>query len=116
MNKYTHSRRDLVINTTPATLMTMQLTGAVGLQNSTLNAGDTMESIAFQVYGDSSLWYLIADANGITEKAGLTAPAVAAQAARSSAAPASVVRIMARTLPRPLQKKRAAGLLRGPKL
>ena len=34
----------------------------------TLNAGDTMESIAFQVYGDSSLWYLIADANGITDR------------------------------------------------
>jgi phage tail protein X len=30
--------------------------------------GDTLESIALQVYGDSSLWYLIADANGITDK------------------------------------------------
>ena len=34
----------------------------------TLQAGDTLESIALQVYGDSSLWYLIADANGITER------------------------------------------------
>lgn len=34
----------------------------------TLQAGDTLESIALQVYGDASLWYLIADANGITER------------------------------------------------
>lgn len=34
----------------------------------TLQAGDTLESIALQVYGDSGLWYLIADANGITER------------------------------------------------
>jgi len=34
----------------------------------TLTAGDTLDSIAFQVYGDSSLWYLIADANGITDR------------------------------------------------
>ena len=31
-----------------------------------LQTGDTLESIALQVYGDASLWYLIADANGIT--------------------------------------------------
>jgi large repetitive protein len=36
----------LLINTTPATLMTMQLTSAVGLQNSTLNAGDTVNVTA----------------------------------------------------------------------
>ena len=34
----------------------------------TLQAGDTLESIALQVYGDGSLWYLIADANGITDR------------------------------------------------
>ncbi|KTC66772.1 putative deoxyribonuclease RhsA [Legionella birminghamensis] len=34
----------------------------------TVCAGDTLESIALQVYGDSSLWYLIADANGITSR------------------------------------------------
>ena len=34
----------------------------------TLQAGDTLESIALQVYGDSSLWYLLADANGITDR------------------------------------------------
>ncbi|WP_193392324.1 LysM peptidoglycan-binding domain-containing protein, partial [Legionella shakespearei] len=34
----------------------------------TVQAGDTLESIALQVYGDSSLWYLIADANGISNK------------------------------------------------
>jgi YD repeat-containing protein len=31
----------------------------------TLQPGETLKSIALQVYGDSSLWYLIADANGI---------------------------------------------------
>jgi hypothetical protein len=36
----------LVINTSPATLMTVQLTSAVGLQNSTLNAGDTVSVTA----------------------------------------------------------------------
>ena len=35
----------------------------------TIEAGDTLENIALQVYGDSSLWYLLADANGITERA-----------------------------------------------
>jgi len=34
----------------------------------TLKAGDTLESIALQVYGDSSLWYLLADANGVTDR------------------------------------------------
>ncbi|MFC3908544.1 hypothetical protein ACFORL_05575 [Legionella dresdenensis] len=34
----------------------------------TVQAGDTLERIAFAVYGDSSLWYLIADANGISER------------------------------------------------
>lgn len=37
----------------------------------TLKSGDTLESIAFQIYGDSSLWYLLADANGITDRAAL---------------------------------------------
>ncbi len=34
----------------------------------TLQSGDSLESIALQVYGDSSLWYLIADANGLSER------------------------------------------------
>lgn len=34
----------------------------------TVCAGDSLENIALQVYGDSSLWYLIADANGITDR------------------------------------------------
>jgi outer membrane lipoprotein-sorting protein len=34
----------------------------------TLQAGDTLERVALQVYGDSSLWYLLADANGITDR------------------------------------------------
>jgi hypothetical protein len=32
----------------------------------TVQAGDTLESIAQGAYGDSSLWYLIADANGLS--------------------------------------------------
>lgn len=39
-----------------------------GLGTYTLHVGDTLEGIALQVYGDSSLWYLIADANGITDR------------------------------------------------
>ena len=34
----------------------------------TVQAGDTLENIALQIYGDSSLWYLLASANGISEK------------------------------------------------
>lgn len=33
-----------------------------------VKAGDDLETIAAQIYGDSSLWFLIADANGITDK------------------------------------------------
>ena len=39
----------------------------------TVQNGDSLKSIALQVYGDSSLWYLIADANGLSngdERAG----------------------------------------------
>lgn len=32
----------------------------------TVSAGDTLQSIAQGAYGDSKLWYLIADANGLT--------------------------------------------------
>jgi YD repeat-containing protein len=32
----------------------------------TVNAGDSLESIAQGAYGDSKLWYLIADANGLS--------------------------------------------------
>ena len=32
----------------------------------TVQSGDSLQSIAQMVYGDASLWYLIADANGIT--------------------------------------------------
>lgn len=31
----------------------------------TVQAGDTLEAIALQVWGDASFWYLIADANGL---------------------------------------------------
>ncbi len=38
----------------------------------TVGNGDTLQSIALAVYGDSKLWYLIADANGISSNSGLT--------------------------------------------
>ncbi|CEG56033.1 conserved protein of unknown function [RHS_repeat] [Legionella fallonii LLAP-10] len=34
----------------------------------TVQSGDSLENIALQVYGDSSLWYLLADANGISDR------------------------------------------------
>lgn len=34
--------------------------------NYLVNAGDTLQGIALAVYGDAKLWYLIADANGLT--------------------------------------------------
>ncbi|MFA6303647.1 MAG: pesticin C-terminus-like muramidase [Legionella sp.] len=34
----------------------------------TIQAGDTLESIAQEIYGDSSLWYLLADSNGIRDQ------------------------------------------------
>ncbi|MBA2711692.1 MAG: hypothetical protein H0U57_14025 [Tatlockia sp.] len=34
----------------------------------TIHSGDSLDSIALQAYGDSSLWYLIADANGISDR------------------------------------------------
>ncbi|MDU9030472.1 LysM peptidoglycan-binding domain-containing protein [Pseudomonas mediterranea] len=36
-----------------------------------VNQGDTLESIAQAVWGDSGMWYLIADANGLTSSAAL---------------------------------------------
>ena len=39
----------------------------------TVNAGDTLQSIAFGAYGDRAMWYLIADANGVRSDAELRA-------------------------------------------
>jgi YD repeat-containing protein len=39
----------------------------------TVRGGDTLSSIAQSVYGDSALWYMIADANGLRGGAQLTA-------------------------------------------
>jgi YD repeat-containing protein len=38
-----------------------------------VRAGDSLRSIAAQVWGDSAMWYLIADANGLTGNEALTA-------------------------------------------
>jgi hypothetical protein len=35
--------------------------------------GDTLQSIAEQIWGDSNFWYLIADANGLNGSSQLTA-------------------------------------------
>ncbi|HVK56330.1 MAG TPA: LysM peptidoglycan-binding domain-containing protein [Burkholderiales bacterium] len=40
-------------------------TSYVVTQGDLVNAVATLKSIAFAVYGDSKLWYLIADANGL---------------------------------------------------
>ena len=39
----------------------------------TVQGGDTLQSIAQQIWGDSSFWYLIADANGLNGTEDLTA-------------------------------------------
>ena len=38
-----------------------------------VSEGDTLESIAFAVYGDGSLWYLIADENGLNSSSDIQA-------------------------------------------
>jgi len=38
-----------------------------------VSAGDTLRGIAFLVFGDAQLWYLIADANGLKTDADLKA-------------------------------------------
>ena len=35
----------------------------LGSRRYTTQAGDTMESLAFEAYGDATKWYIIADAN-----------------------------------------------------
>ncbi|MCP5005958.1 MAG: LysM peptidoglycan-binding domain-containing protein, partial [Planctomycetes bacterium] len=40
---------------------------------SVVGGGDTLQSIASTVWGDASLWYLIADANGLNGNEDLTA-------------------------------------------
>jgi YD repeat-containing protein len=39
----------------------------------TVQSGDTLQGIAASLWGDSSLWYLIADANGLSADSALTA-------------------------------------------
>ncbi len=39
----------------------------------TVQSGDTLESIASQLWGDSSYWYMIADANGLSDDSDLAA-------------------------------------------
>ena len=51
----------------------------------TLQSGDSLRSVALNVYGDASLWYLIADANGISD-----ANAVAGQSSSQGGSNASM--------------------------
>jgi YD repeat-containing protein len=39
----------------------------------TVKGGDTLQTVSLAVWGDQSLWYLIADANGLADNATLTA-------------------------------------------
>ena len=41
------------------------VTGQTGSTAWTVSEGDTLQSIALQAWGDSSLWYKIAEANGL---------------------------------------------------
>jgi YD repeat-containing protein len=40
---------------------------AMGTQSITVQSGDTLQAIAQRAYGNSSLWYVIASANGVTD-------------------------------------------------
>jgi YD repeat-containing protein len=46
---------------------------ATAPQTYTVAQGDTLQNIAQQVWGDASLWYLIAEANGVTSNTSLVA-------------------------------------------
>ena len=49
------------------------LTYEEGPSSYTVQGGDTLESIAQQISGDSNFWYLLADANGLDESSTLVA-------------------------------------------
>ena len=49
---------------------------AVTPGNYTVAAGDALRGIAYKAYGDSKLWYLIADANGLMTEVVATVAAV----------------------------------------
>jgi LysM repeat protein len=49
------------------------LTYEEGPSSYTVQGGDTLESIAQQIWGDSNFWYLLADANGLDESSTLVA-------------------------------------------
>ena len=45
----------------------------MAVQAYTIQSGDTLQSIALTLWGDANLWYLIADANGISGRTQLVA-------------------------------------------
>jgi hypothetical protein len=48
------------------TRLTDYSTGSLGMSSVPVNSGDTLQSIAQRVYGNSGLWYVLAEANAIS--------------------------------------------------
>ena len=47
--------------------------GSAGTQSYTVQAGDTLQSLAQEIYGDSNYYYILAQANGLSPTASLSA-------------------------------------------
>ena len=47
--------------------------GSTGMQSYTVQAGDTLQSLAQEIYGDSNYYYILAQANGLSPTASLPA-------------------------------------------
>ncbi len=54
-------------------LTACQSNNAAGSSRTTVLAGETLRGIAQRVYGNANLWYVLAEANAITDDSGLTA-------------------------------------------
>jgi len=54
-------------------LTAYQSNNAAGSSRTTVQAGETLRGIAQRVYGNANLWYVLAEANAITDDSGLTA-------------------------------------------
>jgi nucleoid-associated protein YgaU len=64
---YAHRSSAVRLRPTPGGLHRPIVQGAPeSLENQTVLAGDSLASIAQKLWGDSSLWYLLADANGLS--------------------------------------------------
>ena len=94
--------------------------GAAGGSH-TVRAGDTLQSIARQLWGDSSLWYKLAEANGMSagaalaEGQSLTIPSGVARSGHSASTfqpydPSEVIGDVSPTDPKP-QKNNRCGMM-----